>query len=141
MKKALLTFVCLITLSTAAVYAQGMEFFQGSWAEVLDASKKQNKPIFVDAYATWCGPCKYMTYNVFPEEKVGEFFNENFINYKFDMEKGEGPKFASEYRVTAYPTFLFIDKDGAVQYRSMGGKQADAFIQLGNDALAHFKKK
>lgn len=141
MKKAILTLVCLLTLSTAAVFAQGIEFEQGTWEEVLAKAKKENKPIFVDAYAAWCGPCKYMAYNIFPDEKVGEFYNKNFINYKYDMEKGDGPKFASQYKVNAYPTFLFIDKDGAVQYRTMGGKQADAFIQVGEDALAYFKKK
>lgn len=140
MRKAILTLVCLLTLATASVFAQGIEFEKGTWEEVLAKAKKENKPIFVDAYAAWCGPCKYMSYNIFPDEKVGEFYNANFINYKYDMEKGEGPKFASQYKITAYPTFLFIDKDGAVQYRTMGGKQADAFIQVGKDALPYFKK-
>ena len=141
MRKGLLTLVCLLTLSTATIFAQGIEFETGTWEEVLAKAQKENKPIFVDAYASWCGPCKYMSYNIFPDEKVGDFYNKNFINYKYDMEKGEGPKFASKYKIMGYPTFLFIDKDGAVQYRTMGGKQADAFIKVGEDALAYFKKK
>lgn len=119
--------------------AAGIQFEEGSWNEVLAKAKKENKPIFVDAYAVWCGPCKYMSYNVFPDAAVGEFYNKNFINYKFDMERGEGPKFASDYQVRAYPTFLFIDGDGKVQYRTLGGKQIDAFIQIGKDALKYFK--
>lgn len=114
----------------------GINFFQGTWAEALAAAKKQKKLIFVDAYAVWCGPCKYMSNNVFPDKAVGEFFNKNFINYKFDMEKGEGPEFARKYQVGAYPTLLFIDAAGEVTYRQMGARDVPGFIKLGEEALA-----
>ncbi len=142
MKKLLLTLTILISLvafATAQEDAKGIVFETGTWTEVLAKAKKEGKPIFVDAYAAWCGPCKYMSYNVFPDATVGAFYNEHFINYKYDMEKGEGPSFASQYKVTAYPTFLFIDGDGKVQYRTLGGKPVESFIQVGKDALAYFK--
>ncbi len=118
----------------------GINFFQGTWEEVLAAAKKQKKLIFVDAYAVWCGPCKYMANNVFTDKGVGEYFNKNFINYKFDMEKGEGPTFASKYQITAYPTLLFINAGGEVSYRQMGARDVAGFIKLGEDALATVKK-
>ena len=114
----------------------GINFFQGTWSEALAAAKKQKKLIFVDAYAVWCGPCKYMSNNVFPDGAVGKFFNEHFINYKFDMEKGEGPEFSNKYKVTAYPTLLFIDGSGEVAYRQMGARDVAGFIKLGEEALA-----
>ena len=46
----------------------------------------------MDCYTSWCGPCKYMTGTIFPQEKAGEFFNPKFVCVKFDMEKGEGPE-------------------------------------------------
>lgn len=118
----------------------GIEFFHGTWNETLAAAKKQKKLIFVDAYAVWCGPCKYMSNNVFPDAKVGEFFNKNFVSYKFDMEKGEGPQFSSKYKITAYPTLLFINADGEVVYRTMGARDVNGFIKLGEEALAANKK-
>ena len=67
--------------------AQGIEFFKGTWEEALAEASAKEKLIFVDAYAVWCGPCKRMAKNVFTQDKVGEFFNKNFVNMKIDMEK------------------------------------------------------
>lgn len=117
----------------------GIHFFKGSWEEVLQESRKEGKPIFVDAYAVWCGPCRWMEKNVFTREDVGMFYNKHFVNYKFDMEKGEGPEFARKYRVTAYPTFLYLDQQGNVRYRILGGRAPEDFIQEGKKALAQFK--
>ncbi len=118
----------------------GIKFFEGSWQQALEESKKQNKPIFVDAYAVWCGPCRWMSKNVFTQEDVGKFYNENFVNYKFDMEKGEGPVFARKYQVTAYPTLFYMDSEGVVRYRILGGRGPDDFILEGKKAVAQFTK-
>ena len=109
----------------------GMKFFQGTWAEVLTESQKTGKPIFVDAYASWCSPCRLMAVNTFPDEEVGKFFNGHFINYKIDMEKGEGPALNIKYRVTHYPTYLFVDAQGNLKYRVMGYMVPDMFLREG----------
>lgn len=123
------------------IQAQGIQFFEGTWQEALALSKKENKPIFVDAYTVWCGPCKYMAKNVFTDKNVGTYYNENFINYKYDMEKGDGPDFATQYRVTAYPTLLYITADGKVIHRVIGGKQPEDFIKEGVKARVVFDYK
>ena len=69
---------------------KGIQFFKGTWNELLAEAKKQNKPIFMDVYTTWCRPCKVLDKDVFPNEKVGGFYNKNFINYKIDAEKTKG---------------------------------------------------
>lgn len=125
--------VLLFNLSGA--WAQGMIFFEGPWSEVLDKAKKENKLIFVDAYAAWCGPCKAMAKNVFPDPKAGAFYNANFINLKIDMEKPENREFASKYPVRSYPTFLFIDHEGKVVAKEIGGRDVDAFVEMGRKAL------
>ncbi len=109
-----------LTLLQSALFATGITFSHGSWQEILDLARQEQKLIFVDAYTEWCGPCKMMARNTFPDEKVGEYFNQHFVNYKFDMEKGEGPEFAQKYGVNAYPTLLFIDHTGKVIHRAVG---------------------
>lgn len=86
---------------------EGIQFFHGTWAEALEKAKIEDKLLFVDAYAQWCGPCKVMAKNVFTQKKVGDFFNENFINLKMDMETTDGASFGHKYPVSAYPT-LFL---------------------------------
>ncbi|MFT4973461.1 MAG: thiol:disulfide interchange protein, partial [Saprospiraceae bacterium] len=113
---------------------EGIKFSTKSWAEMLTEAKADNKLIFVDAYAKWCGPCKTMSKKVFPVKKVGDFFNAQFVNAKIDMEKGEGPKLAKQYHVRAYPTFLFVDGDGKVVHRSIGYHNPDQLLELGSAA-------
>ena len=115
----------LLILGLSQTYSQGIEFFHGTWEEALEQAQIQDKVIFVDAYTTWCGPCKRMSKAVFPNEKVGAFYNQNFINMKIDMEKAPGRKFLQKYPVSAYPTLYFIDSDGEVVHKTTGGRQAD----------------
>jgi thiol-disulfide isomerase/thioredoxin len=106
-----------------------------SWQIILEKAKKENKYIFVDCYTTWCGPCKWMAKNIFTNDSVGLFYNINFINFKQDMEKGEGPALLKQWGIYAYPTFLFFDPNGNPVHRIMGGMAQDKFIQEGQTAL------
>lgn len=125
-------FVLLAFLLVAQVsFAQGIEFYEGPWKEALSKAKEEGKALFVDSYATWCGPCKRMAKQVFTQDKVGEYFNENFINLKLDMEKEDGVTFGHKYPVSAYPTLYFIGGEGNVIHKVKGGKSAEQLIDLG----------
>ena len=107
----------------------GIQFFHGSWEEVLQESNTKNKPIFIDVYTSWCGPCKKMARDVFTQPNVGDFFNEYFINYKIDAEKGEGPEIASKYGVRAYPTMLLLSpQKQEVLHTIVGGRSPEQLI-------------
>ncbi len=133
--------ICLFyLLSTVYVFGTGIDFFKGSWDEALKLAQEEDKIIFVDAYAVWCGPCKRMAKNVFTDQKVGDFYNSNFVNVKMDMERGEGPEFGKKYPVAAFPTLYFIDGDGEVVTQSRGALDVEAFLKLGETALSRVDK-
>lgn len=114
---------------------QGIQFSERSWEDILAAAKRDNKPIFVDAYTTWCGPCKMLVKDVFPQKEIGDFYNAHFINAHFDMEKGEGMALAKRYNVQAYPTLLFINGDGNIIHRFAGYLPPVQFLEMGKTAL------
>lgn len=117
------------------IFAQeGIKFEDTNFKNILAKAKKENKLVFLDAYASWCGPCKLMSKNIFTKKDVGDYYNSNFVNAKIDMEKGEGIGIAKNYGVKVFPTYLFIDGDGKVVHRTVGYVEEKAFIQFAKDA-------
>lgn len=135
----LFSLIGFVSESSAQYKNAGIKFFQGSWEQLLNEAKKQNKPIFLDAYAVWCGPCHAMSRGTFKDAEVGKYFNNNFINYKLDMEKGEGPMLQQSFKVTAYPTLLFIQPDGTIKHRAVGYRNPQQLLSAGQQALNKLK--
>ncbi|RYY40109.1 MAG: DUF255 domain-containing protein [Chitinophagaceae bacterium] len=137
MKKILLSLSLLLIVSLSAFAGpSGIQFVHNKkWKDILALAKSQRKAIFLDAYASWCGPCKYMQENVFTKPMVGQLYNDKFINVKIDMEEGEGPELAKLLNIEAYPTLLFINEKGEVLHKSVGALNPVAFVELARVAL------
>lgn len=120
-------------------YAQeknnGIVFFSGSWKELLAEAWAKNLPVFIDVYTDWCMPCKRMEKEVFVLPEVGQFYNDHFICYRLNAEKGEGPSLAAKYGVSAYPTWLYLDADGTMRTRRTDYLEGGAFIDAAKAAL------
>jgi thiol:disulfide interchange protein len=110
-------------------------FIENSWNEALKQAAAQNKYIFVDAYATWCGPCKLLKATTFKNNRVAEFYNSNFINVALDMEKGQGPELAALWGLQAYPTLIVFTPKGKPVYGTVGFIKPDDLIKFGVQAL------
>jgi len=134
MRIALVLAFQILTVGALMAQQGGMKFTETAWSNLLAKAKANDQIIFMDAYTTWCGPCKMMSKNVFTDKEVGDYYNANFINVKMDMEAGEGIALATKYEVRAYPTLLFIDGDGAIVHRAVGYHEAAAFVELGKKA-------
>ncbi|KAL7155659.1 hypothetical protein ABFS83_03G091300 [Erythranthe nasuta] len=91
-----------------------------SFAELLE---KSDKPVFVDFYATWCGPCQFMVPVL---EQVSASMIDKIQVVKIDTEKY--PSIANEYDIAALPTFILF-KDGKPHDRFEGAMGADQLIQ------------
>lgn len=135
MKYILYLIVSIIISATSYAQQDSIHFTKGSWNDVLAKAKADNKPIFVDCYASWCGPCKWMVGHVFNNDAVAKFYNEHFICYAADVEKGEGATLKTQFHVFAYPTYMFLDKDGSPIHRSTGSMPTASFMNLGKAAL------
>ena len=134
MKRQLL--IISVLLFSMMGYSQGIAFEHGTWKDVLEKAKQTNKPVFVDVYTSWCGPCKMMSKDIFPLAEVGAVYNANFVCYQVDAEKGEGVEIAKKYEVKAYPTYLFIKPDGTLFSLAIGSMPVKDFISVSNTAIA-----
>lgn len=126
-----LTTTLLALMAVIAVMAQGMIFEpEGTTLEQASAkAKAEGKLIFLDCFTTWCGPCKMMARDVFPQPEVGEFMNARFVNLQIDMEGTYGAPLAKRLQITAYPTFVIFNADAQEIDRFLGASKADEFIK------------
>ncbi|MBV8388758.1 MAG: thioredoxin family protein [Mucilaginibacter sp.] len=116
-------------------YNSKIVFIEDDWHEALKQAAAQHKYIFVDAYATWCGPCKMLKATTFRNKKAADFYNKNFINVAIDMEKGVGPQLASQWGMQAYPTLIIFNPKGEPVLGTVGYIKAPDLISFGEAAL------
>ncbi|MCL4361524.1 thioredoxin [Candidatus Dependentiae bacterium] len=82
--------------------------------------KKATKPVVLDAFATWCGPCMYMMPIV---EELEQEFGNKYIFAKLNVD--ESRDIAISYQVSSVPTFVFI-KNNQVVDKVVGSMSKDA---------------
>lgn len=137
MKLYLFTSLLMVGLlvSPVSIKAQGIYFETLDWETLKAKAKASGMPIFVDTYAPWCEPCKWMDNNTFLDAEVGLFFKKNYVSYQLNIEKGEGIDFAKEYEVTSYPTMLYFDSEGELVHRIIGAYSGTDLIEKSKAAL------
>lgn len=104
-----------------------------TFSEAVALQKVKPKPIMVDVYTSWCGPCRMMSANTFGNEIIAKYLNENYYPVKFNAETFDTVSFNgySFYNKNApgtqrpvhdfaasildnklmYPSIVFLDQD------------------------------
>ncbi|HLP92423.1 MAG TPA: thioredoxin family protein [Saprospiraceae bacterium] len=104
-------------------------FHKDSQTAMLDSALQQGKPVFMDFYTNWCGPCKILDREVLTNQRVVQKFSRKFINLKINAEQGDGPALAQKYSVKAYPTLILLDAKGQEQKRIVGICNASSLLR------------
>jgi thioredoxin-related protein len=150
MKKLLFGVAILPLLSIAQentlvsnAQGKGIAFVHGmTWDQVLLRAKQENKYIFIDFYATWCGPCKWMDRQVYTNDTIGNLVNERFISVKLQMDSTASDDasvkelhkvshdLGLQYRIKAYPSFLFLAPDGEPVHKAAGAADVNGFMKI-----------
>jgi thioredoxin-related protein len=149
--KKIAIWVILFSILANLVCAQsdtGVHFMKGlSWEQVKAKAKAENKYIFVDCYASWCGPCKAMDKDVYPSEKVGNYMNQHFISLKVQMDTSrqddadvkefyaDAHFLLQEYRINAFPSLLFFSPEGKIVDKKVGYILEGDFITVSEYAM------
>ena len=90
------------------------------FAQLLERAQAENKPILIDWFTDWCGPCKVLDREVWADEAVGKQVDADFIAVKIDCEKGEGIELSKTYKIFNYPTVMVVAPDGTELDRTVG---------------------
>ena len=135
MKKIILGMILLCFTGICSVNAQGIEFFKGSFDEVLKKAQTENKKIFIDFYTVWCGPCKLMSKEVFPDAEVGNYFNKKFVAYQINAEDKAFAAQVDKYKIAAYPGLVITDAAGNMIAQQFGALDKGHFIKFAQTAL------
>lgn len=127
--------IVLLFIGFLATNAKAQEIKWMTMNEALAAQKETPKKIFMDAYTTWCGPCKMLDRNTFSNKDVANYINEHYYPVKFNAEgpekinfegkvfknpgydpdkKGRNSthSFASAMQLRGYPSLVFFDEEG-----------------------------
>lgn len=129
----------VLALPAMAQEGKGIQFFKGTFAQALAKAKSEGKPLFVDFYAVWCGPCKKMEKQIFTQPEVGEYFNKHFVAVQLDAEKPENVDAAKTYKVEAFPTLGIFDGEGKALSINVGYMNAQELMAMAKTAVGEVK--
>jgi thiol-disulfide isomerase/thioredoxin len=111
-----------------------LSFIEDDWPRALAEAKKGGKPIFVDAWATWCHTCLSMREFVFPSPALRRM-GKDFVWVSIDTEKPENAEFVRTHPMEAWPTLWVIDSaSGSPALRWNGSATAEELSVLLTDA-------
>ena len=133
----ILPFLLLPLLSIAQ--DKGVQFdHQSNWSAIRARAKTEHKYIFMDCFTTWCGPCRFMSTTIFPQEEAGNYFNDKFVSVKVQLDStakddahvrawyADAHNLMTQYDIRAFPTYLIFTSDGQVLHRAVGSTQTAA---------------
>ncbi|WP_309609018.1 thioredoxin family protein [Flavobacterium sp.] len=149
MKKIILAL--FLTMGTLAIQAQEIKWM--SLDDALAKQKKNAKPIFMDVYTDWCGPCKMLDQNTFQDKTISDYVTANYYAVKFNAEgnssitykgvtytnpgydpnrkgRNSAHDFTKFLKVAGYPSMYIIDKRGDVQEPIVGYRTPEELLPI-----------
>lgn len=106
----------------------GVNFKITSLAQAEEIAKAENKPLFVFAHASWCPTCKKMEQEVLVQKKLGDVYNQQFVDVAIDIDSPEGHKLNDRYKIRATPTLFFLNADGGIAKKAEGFMTAEELL-------------
>jgi thioredoxin-like negative regulator of GroEL len=127
---AVRTVLVACTLAAVASASRaGDPGWEPSLVAALQKARQTGKPVLVDVYAEWCGPCKKLAGSL-RDPQVAAALGRGFVAVKVDADRDEAT--VRKYKVAGLPTLLVLSADGAELARTSGAMSpADLTAWLG----------
>jgi tetratricopeptide (TPR) repeat protein len=146
-RRVLVFFLALAAVTAGwvpAVLAGEVDWAEPPYEDMLKTAGSENKHVFIDFYATWCGPCQRLDKITYRDADVVEYLN-GIVPAKYDAEKGEGEVLAEKFRIRSYPTLVLLDPSGREIDRHIGYLDPEGFLEIirgyqnGINTVAYFE--
>ncbi len=143
----LILVLTFLLLSTSSVFSnccngseqQGIQFFVGTWDQVLEMAEVRKKPIFVHMYTNYTPACRKMEKEIFKDYRSVNLYNTEFINHKINLHTKEGMKFKERFNLpnttSQFPVLLYFDQTGSLLMKKLGEKSVNEFLDIGNQII------
>lgn len=117
----------LLLLLSVTLYGSEVTWID-SYEQALKTAKNEHKPMLLFMNKPGCGSCEYMKENVFTDEAVVKYLEQNYVSVSLSIHKNDAPK---ELKVSVTPVFHFLSSDGSkLRETLIGGKTAPFFLKL-----------
>jgi thiol-disulfide isomerase/thioredoxin len=113
--------------------------FITNYSEGVKRAKAENKIIFIDVTASWCGPCKLLERNSFHNPELSAIHNEHFINIQLDEKYNKG--FLSSHNINGFPTLIYMDSDENIIFRGSGVPTTKSLISIAKNLSDYNSEK
>lgn len=104
-------------LQASNVSPASIDFTSEAFEHAKQRASKEGKLFFVDFYANWCTPCKWMDSTTFKDKEVIKTLNNNYVAIKIDIDTKEGFSVKEKYQISVLPTLLIFNSDGELVER------------------------
>ena len=146
----ILSVIVIVVMVAAALYSASPIFlgegeprpgkvvwvdYDAGWA----TAQRLNRPVMLYFHSDTCPSCKLMEANVFGNEEIAGFLNENFISIFINVDKPAGTDLARKYKVLALPTVIFFTPDGVELDKIHGYWPPENFRKVAETMLENFK--
>ncbi len=132
-KKLWILAVLIFSLSINLIHAESGTphyFNKGEVNTLMKQAGTEGKLFFIDFYADWCTPCKWMDQTVFSDKEVEEMLTQNYIPIKVDIDDIEGFELKNKYKVAVLPTILVFNSKGQVVERIEETLNVDELLKM-----------
>lgn len=90
----------------------------------------EGKLLFVDFYANWCTPCKWMDKTTFTHGEIIDVLNTNYVSIKVDIDTKAGFALKEKFAIGVLPTMLIFNSDGSMVERMQETLSKDRLLNL-----------